>query len=189
MSAVALFVFVIVSVGVGFGLAALAYLLFRGRPPAVALAGAAHSTIHVTSVDFGKGTAMPPVDHMPDFGLPATNLSAGLAVVNPRLADGTRVPPPTISWETTDSTVLPIEVLPDTTVKDAAGNDVLDPADNLPLTVHNVLARTPLTPPPGEKVEATVTWKAPGMFDVDIKVTYGDPALGHAAITATQVPE
>jgi hypothetical protein len=184
-----LFLFVIVSVIVGFGLALLAYVIFRARSPAARVPVAPRNIIHVVSVETSKEIPVPPVDHMPDFTLPSTSVSAGLALVNPRYVDGTRVPPTTISWETSDATALPIEVLPDSTVKDAADADVLDPADGLPLNIHNVLARTPLTPAPGDKVEGVVTAKAAGMFDVDIKVVYGDPALGHMAITAAIIPE
>ncbi len=154
--------------------------------------GAGHTVIHVTSARYDphkEAVPMPNIDHMPDFVLPASNIDAGLAVVNPRRADGSRVEPGQETWSTSDAMSLPFEVLPYTKVLDQDGNEVLDPKDNLPLHVFNVRARTPLTPDPGVVASGVITWKALGMFDVDIKVAYGDPALGHAAITATQIPD
>jgi hypothetical protein len=146
------------------------------------------TNIHVTSVELKRTEAspMPPIDHMPDFTLPSISVRAGLAVVGPKKADGTYATGG--AWSTSDESALPLEAVADSTAVDPDGNPILDESGN-PIPVYNVIANTPLEPAAGETAGGTVTWKASGMADVDIKVIYGDPALGHAAITASQLPE
>ena len=178
----------------GGGIAELKAILIRIEEKLDALGVPSRSnpaTIHVTEVQL-KEREMPPVDHMPPLQLPTVSVRARLSVVDPRKADGSRATNPT--WKTSDETQLPLEALPDTTAKDVDGNEILDPVDGLPLTVFQTFANTPLT---AEEVEAlpekvaggTVTWSAPGMADVDIRINYSDPPLGHAAITAAEAPE
>lgn len=159
-----------------------------------------HTAIHVISVNpDGEEIPMPPIDHMPDFTLPSTAVRAVLAVVGAKKADGSYASSPT--WSTSDESVLPLEPIADSVVTGPDPNWV-DPGDGstapiIPIMDENgqqipvfkTYANTPLTPEPGEKVSGTVTWKAAGMADVDIKVVYGDPALGHAAITAGEAAE
>lgn len=131
-----------------------------------------------------------PPDHMPDFTLPSSSVRAVLAVAGPKLADfaTSHQYAGEGSWSTSDASVLPLEAIPAGIVTDAEGNPVLDEfGQNIPL--YRTYANTPLTPTPGEQVAGTVTWSSAGMFDVDIRVVYGDPALGHAAITAGEAPE
>lgn len=151
-------------------------------PPAM---GQGHTVIHVVAVEL-REDPMPSVDHMPDFTLPSTSVRAVLAVVGPKKADGSYATNPT--WGTSDPVTLPLEAIPDSVAVDAEGNPILDDQGNQ-IPVYKTYANTPLTPGEGEKVSGIVTWKATGMADVDIKVIYGDPALGHAAITAGEAPE
>lgn len=133
---------------------------------------------------------MPPIDHAPDFTAPSTSVSVLLAIVNPRLADGSRVPADGYSYTSSDEAVLPQGAAqPNGTVKDENGNEVPDPVDGLPLTIFYSLWLTPQTPDPGTFVSATVTGNCAGMVPNDVKISYGDPALGHAAFTPSVVPE
>ena len=161
------------------------------------------ATIHVVAVEVGrkpnKEVQMPPVDHMPDFTLPSSSIRAVLAVVGPKKADGSYATSPI--WSTSDATTLPLEAIPDSVVEGPDPSWV-DPGDGstapivplldangLQAPVYKTYANTPLTPAEGTSVGALVTWSAPGMADVDLRVVYGDPALGHAAITAGEAPE
>jgi len=157
---------------------ALVQLVFRHR----------HRTpgklsIHVTAVELKpEDSEMPPIDHMPPLQLPSSTLRAKLSVVDPRKANGSRVT--SVTWSSNNPTALPLEAIPDSTVKDADGNDVLDPADNQPLLVFATYANTPL-----DEGEGLVTVRAAGMADCDIAVKYSDPPLGHFAITGVESPE
>lgn len=149
--------------------------------------GDGHTNIHVVAVNPDKEIFMPPViDHMPDFTLPSSALRAVLAVVGAKKADGTYATGG--AWSTSDEAALPLEAIADDVVKGEDGTPTLDEA-GLQIPVYKTFANTPLEPAAGEKAGGVVTWKAAGMADVDIKVVYGDPALGHAAITAGEAPE
>ena len=138
-----------------------------------------------------QGTPMP-TDTLPDFKAPSTSVSVILQTTNPRLTDGSRTPVTFSSWRTSDDVTLPLQEMPDDTVKIPDPNwvdpgdgtsaplvEALDPIDNLPLLRHRVRALTPLSPLPGDAVSAIVTLSAPGMWDSARKIAYGDPALGH----------
>ena len=142
---------------------------------------------------------MPPIDHTPPLDLASSSVRAKLSVVNPRLPDGSRVP--SVTWSTDDETELPLEAAPDAIaqIPDPAWVDPgdgstaplidwLDP-DGTPNKVFSVYANTPLTPDPGTKADGTVTCSAPGMASIDKLVRYGDAALGHFTLVATEAPE
>jgi hypothetical protein len=142
-----------------------------------------HTNIHVTAVELKQEEPMPPtVDHMPPLQLPASTLRAKLSVVDPRNAGGTRLT--SVTWSSSDEAQVSIEAIPDDTVKDENGAEVLDPVDNLPLAVFSTYGNTPL-----DAGEATITVKAAGMADCDIVVKYSDPPVGHFAIVGVQAPE
>lgn len=148
------------------------------------------NVIHVVNVKLSEDP-MPPVDHMPDFTLPSTSVSAGLSIVNPRKPDGSSVT--SITWSSSDDATLPLEQVADTTIQIPDPNWI-DPGDGstaplVDVPVYNVKALTPLKPDPGVFVSGVVTAEAAGMVNVDIKIVYGDPPLGHMAITAAVLPE
>ena len=146
--------------------------------------GRGHTSIHVVQVQLEpKENLMPPIDHMPPVQLPATTLRARLSVVNPRKADGTRVA--SVTWRTSNPTDLPLEAIPDSTVLDELGAEVLDPVDNLPLKVFSTFANTPNE----ISGEGTITVAALGMVDCDVKIAYSDPPLGHFALVTVETPE
>lgn len=155
----------------------------EAQPPSE---GDGRTNIHVVEVQLEDPMSPARVDHMPDFTLPSTSVRAVLAVVGPKKADGSYAS--NGGFTTSDETTLPVEALPDSFALDSDGNPILD-AEGNQIPVYRTYANTPLTPEPGEKVSGTVTWRSGGMADVDIKVVYGDPALGHAAITASEAPE
>jgi hypothetical protein len=137
-------------------------------------------------------------DHSQPIQLPSVSVRALLRIVDPRKADGSRVTD--YAWSTSDATQLPLEAAANDTAKDVDGNEILDPTDNLPLTVFQTYALTPLSQddidalpatPDGSPKSAggTVTAKSAGMADVDIRVSYNDPPLGHAVITGGVAPE
>lgn len=153
-------------------------LLPKRRPPP-------RTVIHVTAVELKPEdpTMVPPTtDHMPPLQLPSSTIRARLAVVDARKADGSRVT--SVTWTSSNLAALPLEAIPDSTVKDAEGNEVLDPNDGQPLLVFSTFANTPL-----DEGEGLVTVRSPGMADCDIVVRYSDPPVGHFAITATEAPE
>jgi hypothetical protein len=140
------------------------------------------TTIHVVAVSLREDppVAPTPIDHMPDLQLPSSTVHAVLAVVGPQLASSTDASPVYATspiWTTNNPEALPVEVLPDSVVTDEAGEPVLDAAGNQ-IPVFKAKALTPL-----DEGSGTVKWSANGMADVDIKVTYSDPPVGHAAIT------
>jgi len=156
-----------------------------------------HTSIHVVAVLTEEEPPMPTnkVDHMPDFTLPSTALRAVLAVVGPKKADGTYASPGTWSKVDTAATApadgseqITLEPIADSVVLDDQGAPVLDDKGNQ-IPVYKVFANTPLEPADGQTAGGTVAWNSDGMAGVDIKVTYGNPALGHAAITAAEAPE
>jgi hypothetical protein len=154
--------------------------------------GNGHTNIHITEVQINchKENPMPPVDHMPDFILPSSSVRASLSVVGPKLSDfatsGKYAVSPT--WKSSDETTVSLEAIPDSVALGPDGNPLTDENGNQ-IPVYSTFANTPLTPDPGTAVSATVTWSATGMADCDIKIVYGDPAVGHAAITSSQVAE
>jgi hypothetical protein len=155
-----------------------------------------HTVIHVVAVLFEEEPPMSKVDHMPDFTLPSTALRAVLAVVGPKKADGSYAGPG--SWSKVDTAAtapadgseqLTLEAIPDSVVMEDDGVTPKLDANGNQIPVYKVFANTPLEPEDGATAGGTVTWGSAGMADVDIKVTYGNPALGHAAITAAEAPE
>lgn len=166
------------------GLAVVIEEIRRLQPPAVG-----HTTIHVASRP-EEDPNMPPIDHMPDIRLPSINDEAVLEVIGPKKADGSYAVPETTQqgFKSSDDANLPLDEFKADIVKDADGNPVLDEAGNQ-IPVYSAVANTPADPSEGQDVSGTVTWDAPGMATVDVKVVYGTPALGHAAITVRSRPE
>lgn len=170
--------------------------LHRLIPPVV---GEGHTNIHVVGVEL-KPQEVPvspiPVDHMPDFTLPSVSVRAKLAIVGPKLpgfatAGGPNFGKyaPSVTWSTSDESALPLEAIADDVVRDPVSGDPIVDENGNQIPVYMVHANTPLEPAPGETAGGVVTAKAAQMADVDIKVTYGDPAVGHMAITAAQDTE
>ncbi len=168
-----------------------------------------HATMHITSthVDPNKEGPMNPnlpADRMPDTIFPASNIDAGVAISNPRYADGSRVPSGAGIWSIsnlTEAGALEVEALPDTVVM-VADPSWVDPgdgstapkvpqvdADGLPNLVFNARVKTPLVPPRGTKVGGDVLWSAPSMYLVVANITYGDPELGHAVMSVVAIPD
>ena len=152
-----------------------------------AKAGAGRFSLHVTEIQVTEDTMPSATDHTPQLDLASSSVRAKLSVVDPRLANGQRVT--SVTWSTDDETELPLEAAPDDTVKDAEGNEVLDPTDQLPLSIFSVFALTPLSPADGARADGTVTCSAAGMASIDKKITYGDAADGHFTLVGVEAPE
>lgn len=155
-----------------------------------------HTSIQVTAVELKpQEIPMPPIDHMQDLQLPSSTVRAKLSVVNPRKADGSRVT--SVTWSSSDESQVSLQAIPDSNVQVAdpawvdPGDgttapliDEIDPVDGQANQVFATYANTPL-----DAGSATITVRASGMADCDVKVTYSDPPLGHFAITAVQAAE